>query len=327
MHVMPPGQSSNYAGISSMIMSWRPADVRAPDASGNDSSIGTGNQQRVQVHAPIYISYTANNKEYYHHGATSPAIHIVEDGSGLNVPIQLENCDSHLRAGSMIQFRKSGGNPSNNGQTIVATNDNPMILYSYAHDGVDYQLGAGIITFVRGTPSAGNVGQDLRFRTSSTGTAAGIADRLTVSYNGNVGIGTVDPVALLSIGSTSQFQVDANGNTISNHIGGRQSLHPTIAAEAALGAGATVNVFGNDVDMTVLVTAGTGTAAGALFTIAWATPYTAGQAPRCIAGPANSDTAQAANIWPTANTASVTWSIPESLNPGGTYEWYIHVAY
>jgi hypothetical protein len=327
MHVLPAGQSSNSVGISGMIMSWRPTDVRVPDASGNDTSLGTSNQQRVQVHAPIYISYTANNKEFYHHGATSPAIHILEDGSGLNTPIQLENCNSTLRAGAKIEFRKSGGNPSYNGQTIVTTNDNPMILYSYAHDGTGYQLGAGIITVVRGTPSAGNVGQDLRLRTSASGTATDIADRLSITHDGKVGVGTVDPVALFSVGSTSQFQIDTAGSVIGNHIGGSQSLHPTIAAGPGLGASPTVNVFGNDTDMTILVTTGTGTASGALFTITWATPFAAGQAPRCIAGPANSDTALADSIWPTANTTSVTWSIPTPLNPGTAYEWYVHVAY
>jgi len=49
---------------------------------------------------------------------------------------------------------------------------------------------------------------DILFSTTGkiTQTGGGI-----VSFNGNVGIGTTSPAALLSVGATSPFQVDNNG--------------------------------------------------------------------------------------------------------------------
>ncbi|MFA5961227.1 MAG: hypothetical protein WC848_00920 [Parcubacteria group bacterium] len=69
--------------------------------------------------------------------------------------------------------------------------------------------------------SGTGAGSSLYFRTAN-------ADRMWIANGGNVGIGTTNPLALLSVGATSQFQVNAlgevtavkvNGNTISSGSG------------------------------------------------------------------------------------------------------------
>jgi hypothetical protein len=74
------------------------------------------------------------------------------------------------------------------------------------------------IEFIMGTSSFGEAfagamtAHDMSLRTNNT-------NRLTIkATSGNVGIGTTNPTSLLSVGSSSQFQVNSSGNIVS--IGG-----------------------------------------------------------------------------------------------------------
>ena len=321
IHVDPPGFGTNHWGISSMIMSWRPQDVRAPDASGNDTSIAQPGQT-IQFHAPLMIYYTgaSDTKEYFHNGATRPPIHVIMDGSGINVPMMLDNNDSGHRQGAQIQFRKSGGNSSNGGQTLVTASDNPMQLYSYAYDGAQYQLGAAIATFVSGTPALNSVCQDLRFGTGAT--TAAFAWKAIMRCSGNFGIGNLTPTSLLSVGATEQFQVDSAGMVKAVHQGGNSTV-PAIAAAAGAGTSPTVNVFGNDMDFTASITTGTAPASGNLFTVTFATAYAS--TPRCIAGPSNQAAAGLTALFSASgSTSAATFGLANAPSASTNYQWYVH---
>ncbi|OGK13731.1 hypothetical protein A2861_03510 [Candidatus Roizmanbacteria bacterium RIFCSPHIGHO2_01_FULL_38_15] len=68
----------------------------------------------------------------------------------------------------------------------------------------------------RGTGSA--VGGDIFFKTASAGasgaTLNSLTDRMIITDGGLVGIGTTAPVSMLSVGASSQFQVDSLGNIV-----------------------------------------------------------------------------------------------------------------
>ncbi|MDD3486968.1 MAG: tail fiber domain-containing protein [Candidatus Moranbacteria bacterium] len=79
---------------------------------------------------------------------------------------------------------------------------------------------------------------------------SGVSERLTILSGGSVGIGTTNPLALLSVGATSQFQVNSsgnvtggtyNGNTITTGTGtltlGSNTLSVGTSGTAAVGTG------------------------------------------------------------------------------------------
>jgi hypothetical protein len=107
--------------------------------------------------------------------------------------------------------------------------DDSLRSYVQAHSscdpGTDYlQLGSlyGAVQIVTGA--------------SSTPTA-----RVTVLANGNVGIGTTTPSSLLSVGSTSQFQVDGSGNITTTGSANLNSAITFLSLSGATMSGASTN--------------------------------------------------------------------------------------
>ncbi|MBC7742004.1 MAG: tail fiber domain-containing protein [Bdellovibrionaceae bacterium] len=81
-------------------------------------------------------------------------------------------------------------------------NDELGAISFYGHDGVGVQRGAFIVSRGDGAPSAGSVPGNLTFNTTQSGSADS-TERLRITRDGNVGIGTPSPSANLHVGSTN----------------------------------------------------------------------------------------------------------------------------
>jgi hypothetical protein len=138
--------------------------------------------------------------------------------------------------------------------------------------------------------------------------------------NGNVGIGTTSPSALLSVGSTSQFQVNSSGvmsaaygSTAANSGGTQEAicladgtggcvtlggaLSNSNFTTGAGGGGSSIpsfSVTGNDASFEVGITTGTTPSASTeIFSIAYTAPRASSY---CSVTPANAN-ASAAQVW------------------------------
>jgi len=101
----------------------------------------------------------------------------------------------------------------------VAGGIGPVILLENPASSADPGISAGIVMGRSTTRNA-------RIRSYATGgyatspailfevqpDAGGFEEKMRIDYNGNVGIGTTSPVSLLSVGATSQFQVNTSGD-------------------------------------------------------------------------------------------------------------------
>jgi hypothetical protein len=77
------------------------------------------------------------------------------------------------------------------------------------HDGTDFVVGASILSSVDGTPSGvDNMPTNLRFATKPG--AGGLATRMTIAPNGNVGIGTASPSSLVEIAGNNNAVTENN---------------------------------------------------------------------------------------------------------------------
>jgi hypothetical protein len=105
-----------------------------------------------------------------------------------------------------------GGTASTSAKFHIFALDNGSITAGTASTSGDLTFGAAATQNI-------NVlgGQRLDFRTSPGGDA-GLATRLSLTNNGNVGIGTTNPSSLFAVGSSSQLQINSSGNI--SQIGG-----------------------------------------------------------------------------------------------------------
>lgn len=101
-----------------------------------------------------------------------------------------------------VKFKKSRGN-SKASPTALATGDFIGDIRALGHDGSDYIDSAAIQFISEGTISTGVVPTIINFKTMDL--AGSFADRFTIQ-DGNVGIGVVDPDALLEVAGTTHIQ-------------------------------------------------------------------------------------------------------------------------
>ncbi len=117
-----------------------------------------------------------------------------------NVGIGTANPTQQLQLTSNMLLPMAAGNVNGNlffgGDTSVGVNG--MRLFS------SDSSGGGFIDVKASAATNG-----LIFRVD---TSAGAAERMRITAGGNVGIGTTGPASLFSVGASSQFQVDNNGN-------------------------------------------------------------------------------------------------------------------
>ncbi len=100
---------------------------------------------------------------------------------------------------------------------------------------------------IGGGSSLQNAVTSIQFYTAANNTTTTGTERLRIASDGNVGIGTTSPLALFSVGPSSQFQVDSSGNitTSGNLAVNGGDITSTSAIANLFSASSTVNIGAN----------------------------------------------------------------------------------
>lgn len=107
---------------------------------------------------------------------------------------------SPAQLGAEIYFTHSTGNVV--GEHVAVTQNSFLMgIYAYGSDGTAFQEGSAIYTAVDGPVTSGSVPGALLFYTTNPGATYG-TERLRITANGRVGIGTISP----------QYKLEVNGS-------------------------------------------------------------------------------------------------------------------
>lgn len=161
------------------------------DATGGTSGYGAGNLAFAQFGTSPAMLIKSTNRVGINVASSSIVnrLEIAESGSGVRSIERLQNTiTAAVNSGAQLVFAANRTDGITNTMTNVA--------------GI-----AGIITDTGNTTYKGA----LAFYTANV---AAPAERVRIDYAGNVGIGTNAPGALLSVGSTNNFQVNASGDIV-----------------------------------------------------------------------------------------------------------------
>jgi hypothetical protein len=96
---------------------------------------------------------------------------------------------------ALLQFKRSRGTEAV--PLALQSGDNIANISVFGHDGSSYWAPASIIFSVSGSVSSGTIPVDMLFYTGST--TANKAERIRITSEGNVGIGTTAPQAKLDV--------------------------------------------------------------------------------------------------------------------------------
>lgn len=168
-------------------------------AGGSNQSVvitpsGTGN---IQLAGPVGIGTNAPSTLLDLYSATTSAITVTGDSTTAIVLVRASNDAS----GSLLNFRKSRGAISSR----LAVNSGDQIATSNytAYDGSALQVVSQIQGRVETITGLNDVSGILSFYTRPDGVGGALAERMRISANGNVGIGTSSPDQLMAINSAN----------------------------------------------------------------------------------------------------------------------------
>src|SRR3989338_9706464 len=151
-------------------------------------------------------------------GTASPGahLHVVDQTTSAGRGLLLTQ-NSTDAAGAFMQFQKSRG--TNASPTTVANGDFQGLFVTSPYDGSSYVYTTGAFGFkTSGAVTTGNVPTDFIISTGATTDSSINNERLRITSNGNVGIGTTSPFAKLSVkgaGTTTgiNFQTTNSADT------------------------------------------------------------------------------------------------------------------
>lgn len=121
-------------------------------------------------------------------------------------------------SGSFLMGARTRGSEAS--PIIVQDGDNLLDIFGVGYDGSDFQFAASIMFDVDGTPGIGDMPGMIRFATTPDG-GTSVVERMRISQDGNVGIGTLNPQEKLSVegiinvpkASTNGIKVDTTTPT------------------------------------------------------------------------------------------------------------------
>ena len=192
------GQDTPSSG---QFLKWDGSKVVWDAGSGVVSAVSNGVDNRIAT----FSSSDALNGE----------ANLTFDGSLLTV----QDSDIAIQANSadandlQLIFQKSR-HATDGSHTVVQDNDKLGSIEWYGSDGTDYAPAASIFSRVNGTPGDNDMPTELVFATTSDGANA-VTERMTINSSGNIGIGTTDPEAKLTVEGTIKLkeQADADADT------------------------------------------------------------------------------------------------------------------
>lgn len=125
-------------------------------------------------------------------------------------------------------FRSRGSESS---PSIVADGDNLLDVFGIGYDGTDYEFATSIMFDVDGTPGDNDMPGRIVFLTTPDGDTS-LVERMRISQDGNVGIGTTSPYAKLSVvGQTVSEYFTATSTTATSTFTGIQWDYSTSTAQ------------------------------------------------------------------------------------------------
>lgn len=128
----------------------------------------------------------------------SGTFHFKNEVPGSSTQFDLYNAGHNLK----LNFYKASGTPS--APTSVSDFSILGILDFKGYTGSNYQLGASIFAWVKGTPSGFTLPTSLIFQTQETGS---LTTRMTISPNGYVGVGSDVPNSTLDVAGSMALPV------------------------------------------------------------------------------------------------------------------------
>lgn len=168
-----------------------------------------------QSFAKIFMGFetSVSGLKYWANGASDPMLWIqTKEAKGTdNEMIALEANASSATVYGAHYFRKSRGTMES--KTAVVADDITGRIGWKAYDGNSYEITAVIEAVAKGTVSDGNVGQNIRIRTSST-TVSGLNTLIECAYDNKLAFFNQTPVArqVVPTGSTSDQIITALQN-------------------------------------------------------------------------------------------------------------------
>lgn len=143
-------------------------------------------------------------------GIASPEAKLEVYGNDSTAVIQSTVYQNNPKSAGFIGKRARG----TTGAPIALTTDDNIVSFggrAYTSNGFVSSV-KGAFTVTCAEPQTGNhQGTYLRFFTTNNSSTT-ITEKMRLSDSGKLGIGTINPLALLSVGSSSQMQVDSAGN-------------------------------------------------------------------------------------------------------------------
>jgi len=134
-------------------------------------------------------------------------------------------------SGPFLQLAKSR-NGTVGGNTVVQSGDELGTINFQGADGTDYHSGARIAAFVDGTPGNNDMPGRLVFSTTNDG-ASSPTEKLRITSDGKLGVGTVSPASNLDFGVTSN---NASIINLRRNVGGGTTSVVSLGVNAEYGA-------------------------------------------------------------------------------------------
>ncbi len=198
---------------------WFPAADTVAISTGGTEAVRITSANVLQASGTFIRGATTTPLTTVSDSTASPSLQQI--GTGINTSSIVAACFSTTQAARIILAKSA--NASIGSYTSVQDGDNLGVLIFQGSDSTDFGIAAQILATAKGTYTSTNHPSELGFYTANTGEASP-SERMLISKEGRVGIGTSTPASLLDVTggiTTNKTALDAGtGNTTPAAIDG-----------------------------------------------------------------------------------------------------------